>query len=470
MLALALALLLASPAPRRPGPARAQAAVAPEDAPLPQTAPAPPRQPLDPLPAQPPEPPAAGPVLPLAEAFRVAREANPDLAVARERIVSSEIALSRAWDALKPTLTATGTYTRNSTGVAFPGIGANGQPVTITSQAVNALNGALVAQWNLLNFRVLPALGTAEQQVEVQRLTESQVRRELLLQVASVALTGAGLRELAQVAARQSRTNRAHAEQAQARYEAGTIQRSAVVRARLDALRQDEEQTRTYAQYDQAKSQLAQLLDRHDIAFELEAPKDAPPEVKGTFAALLQDARVARPELAIGRASEEIAARLKTDAWAQFLPTLGLNATGRYTNAPGYGDNITWAVALALTIPLYDGGLRYAALRDADSQLRLARAQTKSQEGKVEDELRRAALDLDAAKAVRTQADHALTLARENEALVRAQFEAGVADQVTVSDAEAALFQSEAAVVRERLNVQLSALRLARAAGAFDPH
>ena len=166
----------------------------------------------------------------------------------------------------------------------------------------------------------------------------------------------------------------------------------------------------------------------------------------------------------------EIAARLKTDAWAQFLPTLAFNATGRYNNAADFaGNHLTWALTLALTLPLYDGGLRYVALRDADSRTREARAQERSQATRIEDELRRARLDLDSAHALRTEADQALVYARENEQLVRAQFEAGTATQVEVSDAESALFQSEITAIEQRLAVQLAALRVAKAVGAFDP-
>jgi outer membrane protein TolC len=88
---------------------------------------------------------------------------------------------------------------------------------------------------------------------------------------------------------------------------------------------------------------------------------------------------------------------------SQFAPTLAVTATGRYNDPPtsSTGDKGTWAVALSLTLPLYDGGFRYVALKDADSQLRQARAQTRSQGTRVEDELRRALLDLDSARALR---------------------------------------------------------------------
>jgi outer membrane protein TolC len=87
---------------------------------------------------------------------------------------------------------------------------------------------------------------------------------------------------------------------------------------------------------------------------------------------------------------------------------------------------------------------------------------------RIEDELRRGQLDLESARALREEAAHTLVYARENEELVRAQFEAGTATQVEVSDAEAALFQSESTALEQRLAVQLAALRIARAVGAFQ--
>ena len=50
----------------------------------------------------------------------------------------------------------------------------------------------------------------------------------------------------------------------------------------------------------------------------------------------------------------------------------------------------------------------------------------------------------------------------------RAQFAAGTASQVEVSDAESALFQSESTALQQRLAVQIAALRVAKAVGAFD--
>jgi outer membrane protein TolC len=412
-----------------------------------------------------------GPVLPLAEALEESRQKSPDLAVALERVTQARDNIQRGWATLQPTLTGNASYSYNSVG-----------PIIFTTPLKEGDRTAKAASlnfaWNLFNFRAVPAISSAYDQADVARLTETQQRRELLLSVAATYYSGLALRELAAVALEQAKATRDHAKDAQARYEAGLVQITAALRARIDYLRAEQETRRAQFNYAGAKSQLAALLDRHDTAFELAPPQQAPEEIRGTFQELIKKALAERPEMAAARINEEIAARLKTDAWAQFLPTVALTANARY-NDPSTsfradstgklaGVANTWAVAVALTLPLYDGGFRYVAMKDADSQIRQAKAQTRSQVSRIEDELRRAQLDLASARALRDEAEQALTVSRENARLVRAQFSAGTASQVEVSDAEAALFQSESNALQQRLSVQIAALRVAKAVGAFD--
>lgn len=407
-----------------------------------------------------------GPVLPLAEALRAARDQSPDLNVALERVVQSQDQVSRAWATLRPTLTANGTVTHNS----YSGVYIDYQKLRVIDTGPNSQAASLNFNWNLFNLRALPALQTSWKQVDVAKFTQAQQRRELLLSVASTYYSGLALRELEQVSRRQAEATRAHAVDAQARYEAGLIQLSAALRARIDYLNADQEVRRAQFNYLAARSQLAALLDRRDTAFELAPPGQPPEELHGAWQELIEKALAERPEMAAARANEEIARLLKFDAWAQFMPSLAITASARY-NHPAVivtGDETYWSAALALTLPLYDGGFRYVAMRDAESQIRQAKAQTRSQAARIEDELRRALIDLDSARALRDEAEQTLRVSRENERLVRAQFDAGNASQVDVSDAESALFGSESNALQQRLAVQLSSLRLAKAVGAFD--
>jgi outer membrane protein TolC len=305
--------------------------------------------PLPPLAA---EAPAEGPVLGFSDALEAARAQSPDLAVALERVRQAENNVQRAWSALQPTVTATGTLTyNNQPGTTFTIDRTSQSGFTIETGSNWTRADTLQFAWNLLNFCAFPALATARQQVTVSRLTEMQQRRELLLPVAATYYSGVSLRELAGVSLSQARATRQHALEAQARCEAGLIQLSGALRARIDFLRADQEVRRAQFAYSAAKSQVAALLDRRDTAFELAAPPAPPEQVRGTFRELVERALQERPEMAAARANEEIAARLKTDAWAQFAPTLAVTGTGRYNDPPtsSTGAKGTWAVALSLT-------------------------------------------------------------------------------------------------------------------------
>ena len=60
-------------------------------------------------------------------------------------------------------------------------------------------------------------------------------------------------------------------------------------------------------------------------------------------------------------------------------------------------------------------------------------------------------------------------LARENQRLIDVSYAAGAATALEQADAQTALRGAEVAYEAEVLNARLSALRLLKSAGAFDP-
>jgi outer membrane protein TolC len=53
--------------------------------------------------------------------------------------------------------------------------------------------------------------------------------------------------------------------------------------------------------------------------------------------------------------------------------------------------------------------------------------------------------------------------------LINVNYQAGAATQIDISDANTALEASELGLIAETLNSQLSALKVLKAAGAFNP-
>ena len=60
-----------------------------------------------------------------------------------------------------------------------------------------------------------------------------------------------------------------------------------------------------------------------------------------------------------------IAERQVTDARIAFAPSLGVSTQVGYASEVTLGPNTTWLFGATVTLPIYEGGLRQAALRDA---------------------------------------------------------------------------------------------------------
>ena len=176
-----------------------------------------------------------------------------------------------------------------------------------------------------------------------------------------------------------------------------------------------------------------------------------------------------RPDVLGARTTVE-AARAGENAYVlSYLPSVGFNGAYTYANTTGFtGRHDSWYFGFGATWTMLDGGLREANLREAAAKKREAEAAARGAEVRAKDEVRRALNDLESAQANRVKAEEQLRLARENGALVRTNFEAGVATYLEQSDAITAVLNAALQLINERLNAQLAVLRLERAAGLDD--
>jgi outer membrane protein TolC len=304
-----------------------------------------------------------------------------------------------------------------------------------------------------------------------QRLADASVentRREILFGVAQAYYGAAGLKQVVKIQQRQLAIGLDRERDARVRYEAGTTAKVALLRAEIDRARAEQDLKRAQNSLISAKLALAALLDRDDAAFEVEIP--ASPEVPGAEARLEEAALRDRPDLRAAQEQVTVNEKNRDAVVARYLPTLGAFGRYVYSNAAGFGgQSTTWAVGLALNWNLLDGFLRESDLRENRARVREAQAAREAAEIRARLEVRQARLDLESALANREKAKEQAELARENQRLVDVNYRAGAATYLEVSDANAALLSAELSAVNEALSADLSALRLLRAAGAFDP-
>ncbi len=405
---------------------------------------------------------AATPTLTLEEALEAARTNNLDLKAARARLEQAEESSRRAWAGYLPTVSVGASYTRNSNEavVALPG----GPEIVI--QPFDQLGAQAEVRQALIAPQLWAGIRASYSAERLATLNTEQAKREILFGVAQ-AFYGAAAQQSAMTAQeRLLEVNQARVKDTRARYEAGTVTRVALLRAELDLTRAEQDLVRTRNALAAAKLALATLMVREDTNFELAPPPE--PELPAQNGELADQALKQRADVAASREAVELARINRQGAWLAYLPSLGLSAQARTSNAAGFtGQATIWSITLGLNWTIWDGGLREIALREQAARIVESTAQQRASELRAVEEVKRAQLDLETALGNRTRAQQAVELARETQRLTEISFKAGVATYLEVADANAALTGAEVGFVNERLNASLAALRLLRAIGGF---
>ncbi len=448
--------------------------------------------------ASPPTPtatPAAGPVLTLDDALRRGAAANLDLAAARARLEQARAGIGKAWSFHLPQVTAGASYTRNSDASSITlatgyfvretgtpqgppaGQGVAGDPTTLAAVPSGAVTADLQkldqlgARIEVSQALLVPGLwfairaayqgeASAEQSVEA-------ARRDVLFGVAQTYYGVTSLRKLVDVSEKLLEIARRQERDAEARHRAGTIPRVGLVRAQIDRAGAERDVRRSRNACDSARISLALLLDR-DAAFEVAEPPEPalPADLDALEAATLRQ----RPDVQAALLSEQVAASLRRSTAMKYLPAVGAFGRWQASNVGGFGGrNDSWAVGLGLTWNLFDGGLREAELREGGARVAGAEATRRAAEARAVAEVKQARLDLESARANAQKAREQADLAAENRRLVEVAYQAGAATAVEQADATAAYRNAVLAATAEALQAQLTALRVLKAAGAFDP-
>jgi outer membrane protein TolC len=400
----------------------------------------------------------ATPVLTLDEALAEARRKNLDLKVAQARLTQAQQASSKAWAGYLPTLIASGSYTRNSIEIVIP--------ENISLQPLNQWSG----QVELRQALVVPTQWTAIQaSAQAERLaelnTEAQ-RREVLFFVAQTYYAAAAQQEVIRAQERLLALNQAREKDTQVRLDIGTVTQVALLRTQLDRTRAEQDLVRARNALATAKLALATLLQR-EPDFELAPPPE--PQMMEPRVDLEEKALEQRPEVAAARENVELANTYRRGGWLSYLPAAGLSAAYRASNAQGFtGAYSSWLVSLGVSWTIWDGGLREANLREQSARVVEADASRHLSEARTREEVARSRLDLESSLANRTKAEEALKTARETQRLTEANFRAGMATYLEVTDSNSALTSAEVGFVAERLQASLAALRLLKAIGAFE--
>jgi outer membrane protein TolC len=294
--------------------------------------------------------------------------------------------------------------------------------------------------------------------------------RELVV----LAVTSAYLQLIASAA--RIETVRAQIESAQTVNQQAIDRNRSGLNARIDVSRsqvelQTEQQRLTSFTNDFAKQKLAlariiglPMAQAFTLADAIGYRETPPPDVP----ALIQRAVTNRPDVQAAAAQVKAAEHARGAATAEYFPSLALSGDYGAIGVTPSQSHGTFSVTGAVAFPIFRSGRIRADIEQADAALAQRRAEYDDAKARAEQDVRNAALDLQAARELVRVSESSRRLAGETLTQSRDRFRAGVSDTVELVQAQETVAAAEQDYINALYAFNLAKVNLARATGEAE--
>lgn len=325
----------------------------------------------------------------------------------------------------------------------------------------------------LFDMTALNNFRAARETARGRELSAQDARDLIVLAVGGAYLQAIAARARVESARAQEETAATLFERAAEHREAGLASPLDVNRARVQVLSEQQRVTAFEADFAKQKINLARMtgLPPSD-GYDLDADVPFSPAPTLSLADALSQASEHRDDLKAAAAQLRAAERALAAAQAVRLPSVAAQAdfgTNRSSPTPAHS---TYAVSVSVRVPIWEGGRAQGEIQQAQAVIAQRRAELDDLRAQVEGEVRKAYLDLAAAASQVKVAEAHVGVITENLALARQQFDAGIADNLTVVQSQELLAAAELDRINSVFAHNLGKLALARAIGraseAFD--
>jgi outer membrane protein, multidrug efflux system len=442
--------------------------VSAQGAALAQTAP-PPQQ--KPLPAAasitiPPPPPVTDPMLtpvpPPAhllsswqEAITYLRARSTDLKIAVDQVLQAEAQTRIALAQYLPTITASGTAVHQLVTKSTGGVAVNGPVIVATPrQPLDTMSGGVQLSQDLVDVVEFDQISINELGVDAARLSVEDEKRVLALSVANQIVSVV-------TAEREAEINRVGLRVALEQLEIAVRKQALGAANGLDVVRARQNAANARATLVSGDETLREAREALGVALGFPEEMGVAPDVNidGLAKSAMDSCRPVtsiddRSDVAAARVKLDVAKRNLRNVWFTFLPSARATSTvSLQSNLPSSYPNPTWNIAGILTIPIWDGGVRYGNLRNASAaedtaaqQLEALRRQAIIQ---VEQARRQLVVAQQSDEVARTQRD----LAAQNDQMTQTAYTVGQGTSLELVTASEAHRQAEINLALADFNV-----------------
>ena len=397
------------------------------------------------------------PRISLGQAIQRALAQNSSIVVALEEIRRAEALVREARAASLPALTGNGVYTHQgideNRSIGGRVILARDQLQANVTLSVPLIVPQKWAQWS-----------HASTAVSATRAAGEEVKRQTAVAVARAFLTVISQKHVVDVNEHALKTAKAHFDYAHTRFLGG-------VGNRVDDVRAEQQVAANQSQLETSYSALARAREALGILLSDSGPIDAVEEIAlpaaPTLATALDESTSRRADVVTGKRRLDAAEEVKKDSYADYLPFLMGNVQGYYQTPEGFTPQLGWLAQLVLTVPFYDGGLRYGLGAERESLAVEARSQYESILRQARSDVRVAFESVKHAEAALASAVGAARLARSALELANVAYRAGATTNLEVIDAERAAHAADTAAAVAEDQAGQARIDLLAASGRF---
>jgi outer membrane protein TolC len=369
--------------------------------------------------------------LTLKQAIDCALTRNPRVLEQLEELSRADAQVEEVRAGAFPTLVGNGLYTRidGPRVIAAPGMAMPPQ----TLQGADAVTANITATLPLVAPQRWVQWAHARAGAKVAALAVGDVRRQVALGVANAYVSILSLRRQVELNVRARDTAGVHAEYTHKRLAGG-------MGSRLDDVRAQQELESDEARVVAARLALVRAQEALGILVAAEAPVDVidEPMLATVDAAQAADeAPRLRVDLVELEARRVLALRVARDDWADYMPSLALVFSPIYTwPSTVFTPTWSWQMQLALTVPLYDGGLRYGLAKERRALVRQASLEQTAALRQMRSDLRVGGEAVRQSDEALARARAAAQLAHDAVGIADLAYHAGATTNIELIDAE----------------------------------
>jgi outer membrane protein TolC len=183
----------------------------------------------------------------------------------------------------------------------------------------------------------------------------------------------------------------------------------------------------------------------------------------------LREAYSTRPDFLSAKAQVRSAELTRQAAAAENYPSLTTATNFGDIGSPNFGtSHETFSVAVALNIPVFQGSRVRADKLQADSALERRKAELADLDGKIDDQVRTAFLNLKSSSDLVAVAKSNIDLANQTLAQSEDRFKAGIADNLEVVQAQETVASANQSYIASLYTYNLAKISLALALGVAE--